>query len=111
MDTTSSEIADDLPIIVTPTLVTKITMLEFMTRNKQSLESGVHLFTFNQHHAEEREQPAEVVSRYDFGNGGQVGAGLTYAQVLLSNDSVGFLQLFSHGRGMIKRCMMWYTTF
>ena len=40
-----------------------------------------------------------------------MGAGLADAQVLLANDVIGFPQLTSHGRGMIKRCMVWYATF
>ena len=111
VDQTANDIADGISIIVTPTLVKKITTLEFVMRNKQSLESGVHPFTFNQHHAAEREQAAEVASLYDFVNGGQVRTGLADAQVLLANDTIGFPQLTSHGRGMIKRCMVWYATF
>ena len=71
----------------------------------------MHPFTFNQHHAAEREQAAEVASIYDYVNSGQAGAGLADAQVLLANDVIGFPQLMSHGRGMIKRCMVWYATF
>ena len=111
IDATATDIADGLPIIVTPTLVKKISTLEFIMRNRQSLESGVHPFTFNQHHEEEREQAAEVAGLYDFVNGGQVGAGLADAQALLASDTIGFPQFFSHGRGMIKRCMVWYATF
>jgi len=111
VDRTANNIANRISIIITPTLVKKITTLEFVMRNKQSLESGVHPFTFNQHHAVEREQAAKVVSLYDFVNGGQVGTGLADAHVLLANNVIGFPQLTSHGQGMIKRCMMWYATF
>ena len=111
VDSTSRDIADGIPIIVTPTLVKKITTLEFVMRNKQSLDSGFHPFTFNQHHAAEREQAAQVASLYDFVNGGQAGAGLADAQALLASDPIGFPQLSSHGRGMIKRCMVWCATF
>lgn len=75
IDSTSTEIDDGISIIGTPTLVKKITTLEFIQRNKQSLESGVHPFTFNQYHAAERDQAAEVTNLYDFVNGGQVGRG------------------------------------
>ena len=71
----------------------------------------MHPFTFNQHHADERERVAEVTSLYDFVNGGQVGAGLADAQILLANDTVGLPQLSSHGRGMVKRDMVWFATF
>ena len=111
IDYTSDAIADGLPIVVTPTLVKKVTTLDFMMRNKQSLESGVHPFTFNQHHAEERERASEVASLYDYVNGGQASAGLADAQLLMAADSIGFPQLSSHGRGMLKRCMVWYATF
>ena len=97
-----------LPIIFTPTLVKKITTLEFVMRNKRLLDSVMHPFTFNQYHAEERQQTAEVASLYVFLNGGQVEAGLADAQVLLANDTVGLLQLSSHGRGMVKHDMMWF---
>ena len=40
-----------------------------------------------------------------------MGAGLSDAQVLLASDTIVFPQLFSHGRGMIKRNMIWYGTF
>ena len=33
------------------------------------------------------------------------------AQALLANDTIGFPQLVSHGRGMVKRCMVWHATF
>ena len=111
VDATADSMDDGLSIIVTPTLVKKITTLEFVLRNRQSLETGVHPFTFNQHHAKERERAAEVANLYDYVNTGQVGAGLVDAQVLLANDLIGFPQLFSHGRGMIKRYMIWYATF
>lgn len=75
------------------------------------MESGVNHFTFNQHHAATREQAVGVVSIYDFTNGGQVGAGLADTHVLLLSDSIGFLQLASHGKFMVKRCIVWYATF
>ena len=84
IDYTSDAIADGLPIVVTPTLVKKFTTLDFMMRNKQSLESSVHPFTFNQHHAEERERASEVASLYDYVNGGQASAGLADAQLLMA---------------------------
>ena len=90
INATAVDIADGLSIIITTTLAKKITTLEFIIRNKQSLESGVHPFTFNQYHTEKREQAAEVTSLYDFVNGGQVGVGLADAQVLLASDSIGF---------------------
>lgn len=37
--------------------------------------------------------------------------GLSDAQVLLTSDYIGLPKLFSHRRGMIKRCMVWYATF
>ena len=64
----------------------KITTLKFVMRNRELLETGVHPFTFNQHHAEERERAAEVANLYDYVNTGQVGAGLADAQALLAND-------------------------
>lgn len=69
VNTTATKITDGLPIIITPILVKNITTLEYIMRNKQSIESGVHPSTFNQHHAEQ-EQAAEVVNLYDFVNGG-----------------------------------------
>ena len=79
VDATSESLGDNLPIIVTPTLVKKIKTLEFVMRNRESLETGVHPFTFNQHHAEERERASEVATLYDYVNTGQVGAGLADA--------------------------------
>ena len=111
VDQVSDEIADGLELIVTPTLVKKVTTLEFIMRNKHSLESGMHPFIFNQHHAEEREQASEVASLYDFVNGGQVGAGLSDAQMLLANDPIGFPRMTSEGRGMILRDMIWFAVF
>jgi len=81
-------------------------MLEFVMCNKKSLESRVHPFTFNQHYATEREQASEVISIYNFVKGGQVGTGLEDAQALLANDTIGFPQLLSHCRGMVKRCII-----
>jgi len=59
-------------------LVKKIKTLDFIIRNNQFIEFSVHLSTFNQYHAKEREQAAEVSSLYDFVNKVQAVARLAY---------------------------------
>lgn len=111
VDDVSDDIAGGLSLGVTPFLAKKIATLEFTMGNKEALESGMHPFVFNQHSASERHQAMEVAGLYAFVTGQHASVGLADAQVLLSTDTVALPQMFSMGRGMVSRSMIWLATF
>ena len=111
IDDMSDDLADGLALIVTPTLAKKVTTLEFVMGKKEALESGMHPFVFNQHSAAERHQATEVAGIYDFVTSQHANAGLSDAQALLASDTIAIPQIFSVGRGMLKRSMIWFATF
>ena len=107
----SDNLAGSLPLIVTPSHVKKVAALEFRMTNRESLETGMHPFIFNQHTEAEQERASEVAATYDFLTSQHASAGLGDAQILLNADNLALPQLFSHARGMIQRCMVWYSVF
>ena len=111
VDDVSEDLAGGLSLVVTPFLAKKIATLEFTMGNKEVLEAGMHPFVFSQHSAAERHQAMEVAGLYDFVTGQHANAGLADAQLLLATDTVSLPQMFSMGRGMITRCMVWFATF
>ena len=83
---------------MTPSHVKKVAALDFRMTNKESLEMGLHLFTFNQHTEAEQERASEVVATYNFLIRQHASAGLDDAQVLLNADILALPQLLSHTR-------------
>ena len=79
--------------------------------NKESLETGLHPFVFDQHNADEQERAADIAALYDFVTGQHAGASLADTQTLMGAESLSLPQLFSHARGLIQRCRVWYATF
>ena len=107
----ATEIANGLPFVVTPAHVKKVAGLEFRMTNKESLETGLYSFIFNQHNAEERERAADVAVLYDFVTSQHAGASRVDTQALIYTESLSLPQLFSQARGLLQRCQIWYATF
>lgn len=105
----ADDVVNYLAFVITPTIAKKIATLEFFIENKEAIELCMRTFVCNQHSAVERHEIPGVAGLYDCVTSHHASAGLTDAQALLVTDAIALPQMFSNGRGVIKRLMDWFT--